>query len=152
LLNGLSETARAHAVIASDDAVHDNAKLINPPEMISASASWAAAMTARPTILIAAPATIVTRRPERSANRPNRGLRQAPDNVLHRDGQREISGRQRQVLRDWRKEQPKALAYSHARLSNNTAVPIKISRVWLLPATTVRGIPGAIPHLILTVV
>jgi hypothetical protein len=85
-------------------------------------------------------------------DRPNRGLRQAPDNVLHRDGQREISGRQRQVLRDWRKEQPKALAYSHARLSNNTAVPIKISRVWLLPATTVRGIPGAIPHLILTVV
>jgi hypothetical protein len=63
--------------------------------------------------------------------------------MLHRDGQREIGCRQRRVLRDWCKEQPKALAYSLAE-AGNTAVPIKISRVWLLPATSARGIPEAI--------
>ena len=49
MLRRSSETARTHALIANDVAVHDKATPINPPEMISASAPWAAAMMPRPT-------------------------------------------------------------------------------------------------------
>ena len=49
MLRRSSETARTHAAIANDVAVHDKATPINPPEMISASAPWAEAIMPRPT-------------------------------------------------------------------------------------------------------
>jgi hypothetical protein len=49
MLRRSSETARTHAAIANDVAVHDKATPINPPEMISASAPWADAIMPRPT-------------------------------------------------------------------------------------------------------
>ena len=48
LLRRSSETARATAVSASDEAVHDSATPISAPETISAVAPWAAAMTPSP--------------------------------------------------------------------------------------------------------
>jgi hypothetical protein len=49
MLRRCSETARTTAVIVNDVAVHDRATPINRPEMISASAPWAATMMPRPT-------------------------------------------------------------------------------------------------------
>ena len=49
LLRRAAETARTHAVIANDVAVHDKATPMKPPETISASAPWAAAMMPKPT-------------------------------------------------------------------------------------------------------
>ena len=47
-LRRAGETARTHAVIANDVAVHDKATPMRPPETIRASAPWAAAMTHKP--------------------------------------------------------------------------------------------------------
>jgi len=49
-----------------------------------------------------------------SGDRADQGLRQAPDNVLDRDGQREIGRRQSEIARDRRQKQAKALADPHA--------------------------------------
>src|ERR1700739_372075 len=54
LLRLFSDTARAQAVITSEDAVHDNAMPTSTPETIRPEAPRAMAMTANPPIYVAA--------------------------------------------------------------------------------------------------
>ena len=54
------------------------------------------------------------RRPKRSAIAADQRLREAPDNVLDRQSQREIGRRHCEIVRDWRQKQSETLAYPHA--------------------------------------
>ena len=84
MLRRSAETARTTAVIANDVAVHDRATPINPPEMISASAPWAAAMMPRPSDVDRRARHHRDAQTKAVCNRADQRLREAPDNVLDR--------------------------------------------------------------------
>ena len=51
---------------------------------------------------------------EAVGDRADQRLREAPDNVLDRQSQREIGRRHREIVRDWREKQSETLAHPHA--------------------------------------
>ena len=114
MLRRSSETARATAVSASDDAVHDSAMPISAPETSSCAAPDGGRHDRHPDHVDDGSGEHRHAQTEAVGDRPDRRLRQTPDDVLDRDRQREIGRRDAQIARDRRQEQPEALPQPHA--------------------------------------
>ena len=87
LLRFFSETARAQAVMTNDEAVHDNATPISAPERISDGGTVGRRHDQKPDDIDHRAGQHRDAQPEPVGERPDRGLRQAPDDILDRNGQ-----------------------------------------------------------------
>ena len=114
MLRRSSETARATAVSASDEAVQDSAMPIKRAGDQQLRRARRRRHDRHPDHVDDRPGEHRHAQTEAVGDRPDRRLRQPPDDILDRDRQREVGRRDAQVARDRRQEQSEALPQPHA--------------------------------------